>query len=343
MPRSASTWSYNVCRLILDATAKNYIANFFGEQKELDKCLQKLLSREQDILVKAHFLGNFALDLVKSNKAKNVYTYRDPRDAISSSLQFIDKPFEKVLEQIAVSLKLYDIYNSSGNSLFISYDDIIQSSRLEINKVAHYLNIQLDPELASQIDQQTNLAASRKVIQSLPVSERQTDSQTLLHSKHIQRVSSGYWKEILTPAQKLVVNSLFQPWLLKLGYETEASLYRSLLELFSATPWEDLADEYLERSKYYVAQSLYERAIELFPEVRAYSWQLGKLLLLQGEYELAESIWFSGMADSDLEEIQSCMAEIARILATEADRQKRLGNLEQVEILSACLASLQDN
>lgn len=343
MPRSASTWSYNVCRLILDATTKNYNANFFGEQEELDHCLQELLSIEQDtqdILVKAHFLGSVALDLVQSSQAKNIYTYRDPRDAISSSLQFIDKPFEKVLEQIAVSLNLYNRYEAFDNSLLIAYDDILQSPKSEINKIATYLNIQPTSELVNQIDQQTNLIASRKIIQSLPEDKTRTDSKTLLHSGHIQRASSGYWKDTLTPAQKLVANSLFESWLIKLGYETEVSLHNSLSELFSVTPWEALADEYLERSQYYVSSSLYERAIELFPGNQEYYWQLGKLCLIQGKQDLAESIWLTGMADSDLEEIQTCTSEIRNILTAEVERQQRLGHAKQVETLAQYLEYL---
>ena len=104
MPRSASTWSFNVCRLILQAVSREYRADFVGENEKVDQYLQEknVLSQNLDFLLKTHIPGSFALELIESRQAKNICTYRDPRDSICSRLQFQSVPFKIACNNISL-------------------------------------------------------------------------------------------------------------------------------------------------------------------------------------------------------------------------------------------------
>jgi len=87
------------------------------------------------------------------------------------------------------------------------------------------------------------------------------------------------------------------------------------------TNWQQEAEICLQDRNYIKAASLYERAIEANPEIKYYYWQLGLVLLLQGQEEEAQTTWWLAMADGDAEQIDLWTDELTRVLATEANRR----------------------
>jgi predicted O-linked N-acetylglucosamine transferase (SPINDLY family) len=86
------------------------------------------------------------------------------------------------------------------------------------------------------------------------------------------------------------------------------------------------ANQYLMRGKYAKAASLYEQAINSEPENRYYYWQLGLMLLLQGQEAEAQTTWLLGIADGKPEEVEAWTQELVEVLVTEANRQASLEN-----------------
>jgi len=64
-----------------------------------------------------------------------------------------------------------------------------------------------------------------------------------------------------------------------------------------ASDWQEQARECLLKENYTSAALLYEQAIEAEPNVKSYYWQLGLMLLLQGEEAEAQTTWWLGMAE----------------------------------------------
>ncbi|MEG4394382.1 O-linked N-acetylglucosamine transferase family protein [Microcoleus sp. BROC3] len=89
-----------------------------------------------------------------------------------------------------------------------------------------------------------------------------------------------------------------------------------------ASDWQEQARECLLKENYTRAALLYEQAIEAEPNVKSYYWQLGLMLLLQGQEAEAQTTWLLGMAEGDPEEIEQWTQELVELLEVEAERQR---------------------
>ncbi|WP_068814626.1 O-linked N-acetylglucosamine transferase, SPINDLY family protein [Phormidesmis priestleyi] len=90
------------------------------------------------------------------------------------------------------------------------------------------------------------------------------------------------------------------------------------------TSWQLQASQYLAQANYAQAAQLYEQAIESNPEERSYYWQLGLLLLLQGEEAEAQTTWLFAMSEGEPDQVEQWVAELAQVLQTEAERREAL-------------------
>ena len=105
---------------------------------------------------------------------------------------------------------------------------------------------------------------------------------------------------------------------------------KNLLSTSSPEPlpanWQQQADRLIQQNNYPQAASLYEQAIELEPEVKTHYWQLGVLMLLQGQEAEAQTIWFMAMAMAEPDQAEPWTLELVQILEDEAMRQETLAD-----------------
>jgi len=90
--------------------------------------------------------------------------------------------------------------------------------------------------------------------------------------------------------------------------------------------WQQKTDQFLLKADYVQAAKLYEQAIEDEPDIKSHYWQLGLMLLLQGQEVEAQTTWLLGVAEGEPEEIDRWTEELIQVLQTEADRQRDLGD-----------------
>ena len=88
--------------------------------------------------------------------------------------------------------------------------------------------------------------------------------------------------------------------------------------------WQQKTDQFLLKGDYVAAAKLYEQAIENEPGIKSHYWQLGLMLLLQGQEVEAQTTWLLGVAEGEPEEIEQWSEELIEVLQTEADRQRDL-------------------
>src|SRR4028119_908131 len=86
--------------------------------------------------------------------------------------------------------------------------------------------------------------------------------------------------------------------------------------------WQEQAKQYLVKGQYSKAASLYEQATTAEPEVKSHYWHLGLLYLLQGQEAEAQTTWLLGMAQAELEEVDSWTAQLVQTLEAEARRRQ---------------------
>ncbi|MBN4001265.1 O-linked N-acetylglucosamine transferase, SPINDLY family protein [Nostoc sp. LPT] len=83
--------------------------------------------------------------------------------------------------------------------------------------------------------------------------------------------------------------------------------------------WQQQAEQYLIAENYSAAATLYEQAIEREPDIKSYYWNLGLMLLLQGQETEAQMTWLMVLSESEEEELYT--AELVKVLETEAKRR----------------------
>ena len=234
MPRSASTWSYNVSRLLAGATGRPCVGGFVGERAQVDQFLETTpITPRHVVILKTHMPGDKALALIAAGTAKNVFTYRDPRDVVCSRMTFEGKDFDTALAGVAGSLKFRDWYRANSATLFVKYEEMMTDAPRQARAIGRYLGIGVDDALIARIASQTSLDASRGVVQGLAaapegqtvrIGDRTVDRTTLLQTGHIHRGAVHRWRtELDGPSQHRALETLAK-WLVELGYETRDSL-----------------------------------------------------------------------------------------------------------------------
>ncbi len=123
MPRSASTWSYNVCRALAEAAGKRlHAASGLYEADQFPDPAGFAPAADEVLLLKCHHppapvlhaavAGGGAIDRI-------VFTVRDPRAAAASLTQTFGTSFKNAAREIQRSLLIWDLLRDRGAGLLL--------------------------------------------------------------------------------------------------------------------------------------------------------------------------------------------------------------------------------
>jgi len=208
MPRSASTWSFNVCRrLVQELFPQDSL--YSGYHENLAEILGSLDGRYDHLVLKCHTLDEKGRELCASGKAFAVYTHRDPFDAIYSSMVMFKVSFDEALASLPTSLRLLEFHRRNPTSYVVPYDRIRNAPLEAISAIARHLRLVVPDELVQRIARETSPDAIAAIADQ--VSEERGavrtprsayDPETLVHRNHIRNGSSGYGRELLSEEQQ---------------------------------------------------------------------------------------------------------------------------------------------
>jgi Sulfotransferase domain len=215
MPRSASTWSFNVCvRLISNAHPHARLHTGFDD--DFTASMQGLHGEYDHLVLKSHRLDRLARNLVMLGAAKTVYTHRDPEDAIASFMVMFERSFDEALTAILNSVDLYNFHRWCGNCALISYESIVRESFDSVARVQTYLGLENPPDVLRTIATETSMEAMRQLADrvgenpdSLASSGNLSyDRRTLLHRNHIRQGGIGYGRTLLSGEQRAQIEAV---------------------------------------------------------------------------------------------------------------------------------------
>ena len=236
MKRSGSTWSYNVCRFLLDdvfgetRVAKGYV----GERKAIEDVIDNLnatdhnkaVTKNKDvILLKFHFPTARLIELVASGRAKNVYTYRNPLNALASDIEFFHLPFDQSLNNILHCLKAMHEWRKHPGTLFIDFSNINAHPTEEIRRIAEHLGLTANEATMERCAEANSYQKIKQVSEEMAhwAPERLTrtnaknpltfDPVTLLHVRHAPTGAARDWRKTLTKDQAKKAVDIMEPWL----------------------------------------------------------------------------------------------------------------------------------
>jgi len=231
--RSASTWSYNVCRAL---TAQTLIAGreaitstYAGDT---DAMLARLLAEQKNqnlrlrCVMKAHVLGPKTRRAIANGRVANVFTIRYPRDAMSSMLLFGQ---EKGEEERAELIRLFEGVLAQGlaflqdsRSLVVRYEDMVADPAAQIRTIAAYMGRSVPEETIAEVDRATGTERVQRIVARLEAEaepgQDHFDPATQLHIDHLHGGEVGRWRHELTPAFKARLQDAFGPYIAAYGY-----------------------------------------------------------------------------------------------------------------------------
>jgi len=215
--RSASTWSFNVCRMIAEYAIKSMKGNVvvgYADGDNLEQMLaEKAFKEEGFLVIKSHFFKMGAIAMIADKKAKNVCTLRDPLDCIASRKEFVDEPYFNSINNIKACLANVEKFRKIGNTLFIQYRDIQRNPKQEIKRIIDYLKYDVPESLIDEIEEKTSMDAVKKIMSEIPFKSQydiinneghRTDKLTQYHENHIQDGKNKKWETVLTPKEQKV-------------------------------------------------------------------------------------------------------------------------------------------
>ena len=234
--RSGSTWSFNVCRELMQRLASHHQRPFgstYMHSPMLDAFVTKHWARVPGFtVVKAHELGPAVMAAVESGNARGVSTFRDPRDCVASDMVFMGRGFQASVDRVSFSLECLRASEMTDNVLMVRYEDMMADRHNEIRGIARHMGINADLSLLSQVDSKTNIESSKQVCQNIKdltirevfaIDSHRVDPQTHLHENHIGNAKIGRWRDELSTEQGEQLTRLFSHWLAKWGYEKQPS------------------------------------------------------------------------------------------------------------------------
>jgi len=209
MPRSASTWAYNVVFALLKtafpkATIQRRLQDGSPSAAELVE------SRANWEVMKSHRLDDFSRSVFRAGHGRSIYTHRDIFDAMASYLVMFRMRFDWALLTMEEALDVYDFHYETGNFLSVDYESVVNRSRETIRAIAGFLELELPESEIAAIDEAHSFSAIKELSAKLKedgtkrlisngMSCLDLDSQW--HVRHVRNGGIGYGRKYLMPQQ----------------------------------------------------------------------------------------------------------------------------------------------
>lgn len=219
MPRSASTWSFNVVMQLLRHTYPHSTI-YGGYDEDFGRFLASAPVTVNHAVLKCHTLDAVGKALAQIGAAKFIYTWRNIEDAIASCMLMFGYSFDHSLDLIGKSLELYHFHLQHKSALVIGYAEVIKKPGPAIGRIAEYLGMDHNPNVIHLVAKETSLEAMREKVEGLedpsqqklliPIENTAYHPEHLLHPRHIRNGGFGYGHKLLDTGQRQLVNELIQ-------------------------------------------------------------------------------------------------------------------------------------
>jgi hypothetical protein len=206
MPRSGSTFSFNIARELLERRGSVY----FEPTEDIERVVAT--SATDNVIIKNHNLNHAGISLLKAGRMKGICTVREPLSAIESLMDI----FGFDIDQSILAFQLWiDSFNQFHEYvLVLPYVSIEQKPLRTILRIARYLGV--TPSLGELLSlrkkysRQQVMKMSNNMSQSVGATTDLGytfyDNQNFFHRRHVRQAKNV----TLTPEQSDYIRSHLQ-------------------------------------------------------------------------------------------------------------------------------------
>jgi hypothetical protein len=237
MPRSGSTWQYQIVSHLLEESRGGLRGGFLEQPEDFERIAEQTADRPLWLALKTHHGHPPYAQALREGRALAVYSYRDLRDVMYSLMHKMHLSFDEVLQKDLLEQCFIDhvFWTELPNVLCQRYEDIMADPVGGVKEIAAFLAVPLSDAEAVRLADQYSLEANRLRARQLmeqfhnkgidlkqPENAVLHDEHTQLHWNHIRDGRVGSWRDEATPEQVVVLTKLCGGWLLENGYEADA-------------------------------------------------------------------------------------------------------------------------
>lgn len=230
MPRSASTWSYNVIYESIHQFKKgqkSFQRIGYFDKLDLDNYLVENYINKSNIvlLAKSHFPSDLIVQFIEDGFIKNIYTMRDPRDAVVSIMKKFNSSLENGIKSVKDSIIF--IEKIEKNSLLIDYQEIMNFPERALIKIMKYLDETISQDKLESIIHKNNIENIKNKIEENKLEKKKLKKykdgyyhlDNLYHENHIINGNDGQYLDYLTKDQIDAIENEFSSWIFRHKYK----------------------------------------------------------------------------------------------------------------------------
>src|SRR5262249_3726065 len=141
MPRSGSTWQYQVVSHLLEAHCGGVRGGFLERPEDFERIAEQTAGRVPWLTLKMHNGHPSYLAALRDGRAVVVYSYRDLRDVTFSLMHKMRLSFEELVGQLQLvqCLNDYAFWTGQPHVLCQRYEAIVSDSAACVTEIASFL------------------------------------------------------------------------------------------------------------------------------------------------------------------------------------------------------------
>jgi hypothetical protein len=213
MPRSGSTFSFNIVRRLLETRGSVHQEPTFDLLGALERA-----GEAKHLLLKAHQADDVTLPLIKIGAVKAVCTVRKPEDAIASWMTTFGFTLAESLDATETWLRMFSAIRP--HALIVPFEEIDRKPKSAAWKIARYVCDDADELIVEEIASDYTKVKVKDL--SVEVETRKGDiedigfsfydKRTFFHRSHVSAVESLEAIDRIGADQVMAIRQALVPW-----------------------------------------------------------------------------------------------------------------------------------
>lgn len=234
IPRSGTTWAFNVLRNIYSARGQKYETMNPQGIRETDEALHSV-PESSNIIIHFHDVTQKVIECAREQNCVAFFNFRDPRDVVVSLMHLHDATFSEAVRMTTSAFNSMQSASRIPNLMLIPYEHIGVHAEALIFQMGLRLGQYLPPAIVSEIADRNNITKHLKIMEQVSSDDEhsgarvksifsgrrnvQYDTETLITDRHIQSGKSGRWRDELDDQEQEHLNLAFTAIVEQLGFD----------------------------------------------------------------------------------------------------------------------------
>ncbi len=239
IPRSGTVLVGNLLRLMLERRNIPWSRYNPQERRHLPDFLKLAQASGIDgaVIVHTHLIDATVVEAITSRPDAVIFwSYRDPRDALTSLMKLHDLPLADGLHAMQIYHEAAKLAHASAKTVKIRYEELVIDLARHIELLAKRLHFELQQDEVEDLIHRTSAATHMDYVEQLQQNTlpgartiqtkrraMREDPKTLLNDRHIQSGQTGRWRTELTASAQTVANAELDRWIRMFGYAPQDS------------------------------------------------------------------------------------------------------------------------